>query len=108
MDKLIVNGDEIFKYIDVMKKHLSEFINEVKIMDNMKNELEWESMAQNKAFIFYNAMIKDHLSFASRLIKYVDFLYDFTGAYDDSLNEIKKEFNKLNNKVNSNYEKRPL
>ena len=98
MDKIIINKEEVSSYIRIMYNNLNDFKNVLLDMEKKKNEIVWEGNAANKAFSVYREMLKDYFSFANKMMKFVDYLDDYIYGYDELIDEIKSEFNKMKNK----------
>ena len=101
MDRLVVNGDKISDYIDIVTRYIEEFIAIVKKIDKQKDSLVWKSENYDRMIILYDNMIKEYLAYTDRMVKLMDFLNRSINRYDDSLMLIKSEYKKLDDEYGS-------
>lgn len=101
MDRLVVNGDKISDYIDIVTRYIEEFIAIVKKIDKQKDSLVWKSENYDRMIILYDNMIKEYLAYTDRMIKLMEFLNRSINRYDDSLMLIKSEYKKLDDEYGS-------
>ena len=97
MDRLVVNGNKIAEYIDIVTKKTNEFIDLSREISDSKKKIVWECENANIMFEKYDKMVKDYFSYSERMIKFMDYLNRTINRYDESLVEIKKEYTKLRN-----------
>lgn len=95
MDRLVVNGNEISEYVDIVTKYIDDFIVIVKEIDKKKDSLVWESDNYDKLIALYDMMIKKYLKYIDRMINLMKFLNNTINRYDDSLLSINNEYKKL-------------
>ncbi len=100
MEKIVVDVEEINQYMKVMYTHLDEFRQIISKMKNLKNTITWEGMAATSVFDMYEQMIAQYLLFADTLMKFIDYLNNYTEGYNSFIDEIKQEFVKMNNEYN--------
>ncbi len=101
MDRLVVNGNKISDYIDIVTRYIEEFIAIVKKIDKQKDSLVWKSENYDRMIILYDNMIKEYLAYTDRMIKLMEFLNRSINRYDDSLMLIKSEYKKLDDEYGS-------
>lgn len=101
MDRLVVNGNKISDYIDIVTRYIEEFIAIVKKIDKQKDSLVWKSENYDRMIILYDNMIKEYLDYTDRMIKLMEFLNRSINRYDDSLMLIKSEYKKLDDEYGS-------
>lgn len=97
---IIVDGDRVIEYMHIMLDALQEFKDELIVIQNMRNEIVWDSDAGKKVIDLYDKEINDIIIFGNKMITFVGFLNNFLKNYDDSLSEIKESFKKLNDDLN--------
>ena len=102
MEKIIVDNEKINAYVKEMSTCLNEFIDEIKIIENKKNSLIWDSDAGKIVMSSYENVLNEYLSFANKMITFVNYLNQFTKNYDESLEQIKNNFSKLQKNLEVN------
>ena len=97
---IVVDGESIIEYMKVMQNYLTDLKNEIKNMQDLKKNVIWESDTAHKAFELYDREVNEILSFGNKIIIFIDYLNTFLNNYDNSLEEIKGSFKKLNSEFN--------
>ena len=97
MDRLVVQGDKIADYVNVISQNINEFNAIVKNLDKEKEKLIWESDNYNILIENYNKMINDYLVYADKMTRLMGFLNKVNNRYDNTIGEIKNEYKKTEN-----------
>ena len=92
MDRLVVSGNKIIDYNELLKKNVTEFINITKILEEEKEKLLWESDNYDKMMILYDKMIDDYYLYTKRMTDFSNYLNRLINRNEESLNIIKKDY----------------
>ena len=98
---IIVNGEELIKYVSVMLNYIEEYMDEISVIDKLKEELIWESKARDIVIDKYDEIVKKYFKFAKNLFQYISFIYKMLDNYSNGLQEIKEQFDQVENKFNN-------
>lgn len=95
MDKLVVKGDKIEEYVNLVSHYISDFTDIVRYLDNEKNKLLWESDNYLIMIEKYNDMIKDYIAYIDRMTKLMNYLERTLYRYDETVANINHEYRKI-------------
>ena len=94
MDKLVVKGDKIEEYVNLVSRYIDDFADIVRYLDNEKNKLQWESDNYVIMIEKYNDMIKDYMAYINRMTKLMNYLKRTLYRYDETVGIINHEYRK--------------
>ncbi len=100
---IIVDGEELIKYVTIMLNYIEEYQNEVLNINLLKNKVIWESAVSEKIINKYDEITGKYLKFAQGIFEYVIFINKMLDNYSDGIDEIKEKFDRIENKF-KNYE----
>ncbi len=98
MERIVVDSGKINEYMRVMYSHLDEFKSVLRAMEKERDAVSWEGQAANACFGVYNRMLSEYLTFANKMMEFIDYLNGYVEGYDTFIDEIKNEFKKMKSK----------
>ena len=96
---IVVDGDRIIQYMQLMLECLSEYTNELKSIQGLKKDVIWESESSKKTYEVFDKEIENLIAFGNKMVTLVDFLNKFLNSYDESVQEIKGKFKEVSDEL---------
>lgn len=100
MNNLVVKGEQINSYMLSVLKLINEYIEEIDTMLLYKNDVVWDSDNKDIFMETLEKNLNDHYLKIKKMYNIVSSLNNYLSDYNDCIEDIKSNFDKLDNKFN--------